>query len=608
MSDVADASPASTRTAEGRIEFAVAGVPGAPSQPFSYVNREKGTIRISWEAPKDDGGSPITKYVAKEVRSGRSISCRTTVCDFPGLQDATKYAFRVAAVNKVGTSAFSDQSKTAYADTPPGRVRSISMLSRGDHTITVGWKKPDSTTEIEEYLLTWLGNSVSLDGSTTSFVVPNLDNNRKYFFSVEARNSVGWSAVRQSEPFQSIGTPLAPTGLQVVDLQAGEQVTDVRATWSPTLPEGEAPTLYTVSYSVAGKAPAAVPGCSRIQSTACTHGGRTYDGSIYSYSVRAHNALNSSPASSAVNFEAVGKPRSWGAWQAFPTGSDNQARVTATAPDSRGKTSRAAILVGGQVVWEADVSEGVAINEVVSTPSNAMEYPVQLRMCNENAPTGCTVSADAKSIQTYGPLRTEHLNPVSAQVNGLQVTWTISGTSNGDAALLGVRTDNGAEEVIALDSRGSFSVTKAVTVSDYNTRTEIRVRLFDDAPTGRGEAQVSGQATTGNPPPPTVSIYKQRACNDGDSDTTNDCSNLGMLGCTNNRCGFMGINVTGARVHFGCQVTKSTANQNMWAYEGNMDNGETITDWVFDAGYIEVTCEAGQGGPNYFSVTAALNW
>ncbi|UUZ57864.1 hypothetical protein [Nocardioides sp. B-3] len=68
------------------------------------------------------------------------------------------------------------------------------------------------------------------------------------------------------------------------------------------------------------------------------------------------------------------------------------------------------------------------------------------------------------------------------------MTRTISGTSNGDAARVGVSIDGGAEEVFAQGAPGTFQFTKTVTVSDYNTRTNIAVRLFDDNPAGRGEA------------------------------------------------------------------------------------------------------------------------
>jgi hypothetical protein len=611
MSDVDGSSSGPERRAEGRIEFDVSGLPGQPGAPQSYENVEEGTVRLGWFAPKDDGGSPITSYRLKEMQSGDEISCRTNECDFPGLENRKKYNFRVAAVNKVGKGPWSDLSQTAYADTKPGRVSNIRMTDRGDHTITIAWTKPQSSTAIEFYRISWLGQAVQVPGNTTSYPVGNLDNNQKYVFSVEALNSVNWSPPRQSAPFQSIGTPAPPGGLAVVDRQSGLQATDVTATWTATAPEGPAPTLYTLAYSANGGPLTAVPGCSRIQATTCTHTGVAYDGTSYAYYVQALNIEKTSPPGNPVTFDAVGKPANWGAVGASPTGQDAQVRVTATAPQPRGEQARAAILVAGQVVWENLVSPGAVINELVQTPGNTTTYPVQMRMCNEfAAKVGCSLS-EVKTVQTYGPIRSSNLNQVTAQVNGLQVTWTISGTSNGDPAKVGISIDGGAEEIVALGAPADFAFTRTVTVSDYATPTNIRVRLFDDAPAGRGEAVIYGQVDSGDPPPPTVTIYKRASCNSGDADTTNDCIVSGItFPCNDSRCGYLGIQVSGARVSFGCQVVQSSGQpweQPPRPYYGNLGNGDTATDWIFNDGTVGVQCEGGNG-KNYFNVTAYMEW
>ncbi|UUZ57863.1 fibronectin type III domain-containing protein [Nocardioides sp. B-3] len=327
MSDIDDSSAGPARRAEGRLEVEVAGLPGEPSEPYDYTNVEKGAIRLGWFAPKDDGGSPITGYVLREERSGDTRKCRTTSCDFTGLKESKDYNFRVAAVNKVGQGPWSDLSRTAYADTRPARVSNVRMISRGDHTITIGWSKPESATPIKQYRISWLGQpAVPVAGTQLQLPVSSLDNNQKYIFSVEAENSVGWSPRRDSIPLQPLGTPAPPVGLTVVDRQSGVDNTDVAATRTATLPEGPAPTLYTLLYSANAGPVAPVPGCSRIQATTCTHSGVAYDGVNYSYVVQAHNLKNTSADSAPVTFEAVGKPANWGAITVVPTGVDGEAR------------------------------------------------------------------------------------------------------------------------------------------------------------------------------------------------------------------------------------------------------------------------------------------
>ncbi|WP_159081367.1 fibronectin type III domain-containing protein [Nocardioides sediminis] len=607
MSDVSD-SRSRERTAEGRIQFEVRGTPGAPGPPRPYPSQQSQKISMGWEPPSDDGGSPITHYVVQEQRYGKEITCRTNECDFGGLDNGKRYTFKVAAVNKVGRGEWSSVSKSAFADTAPGRVDDIRMKTRGDHTITIAWKPPTTvTSKVLSYHVTWLGGEQTVPGDQTSLLVGGLDNNTQYSFTIKALNKVGYAPPRTSDPFQPLGTPAPPGTPTVADLESGLDRTSVRVTWPSTLPEGPGDTLYTVSYST-GQGAANVPGCVKVQALTCVHSGVEYDGSTYAYTVRAHNVANTSGPSQPATFQAVGRPAAWGAWAVAPTGADQQLRVTATAPDSRGAQSIASILVGGQVVWTNSVKAGAGISEVVPTSTNEAPAQVQLRMCNEFASQGGCSYSDAKTAQSYGPLRSNHLNQPTASVNGLNVVWTISGTSNGDAAIAGVSIDGGPEEAVRLGGPGQFSFTRSMTVADFNRRTDVRVRLYDDAPSGRGEAYASAGTESGDPPPPTVNIYKQRSCNDGDDNPDNDCSNLGQFGCTNDRCGFLGIRVEGARENFGCQVTTSTANQNLYKYQPNMSNGETVTDWVFDAGYIEVTCEAGKGGPNYFRVKAGLSW
>ncbi|PUA81698.1 hypothetical protein C7S10_06395 [Nocardioides currus] len=557
MSDVEDSS-SSARRVEGRIEVDVTGVPGQPGTPYDYDNNEEGTIRVGWFPPKDDGGAPITSYVLKEMTKGKTTRCRTNECDVSGLENQKQYNFRVAAVNKVGQGPWSDLSQTAYADTKPARVSNIRMVSRADHTITLGWSRPQSSTTIESYRVTWLGQSVTVPGSSPTTVVTGLDNNQKYVFSVSALNSVGWSPKRESTPLQSIGTPASPGGLAVVDREAGLDATDVSASWTSTPAEGPAPTLYTLAYSVKGGPLTAVPGCSRIQALTCTHTGVPYNGDTYSYYVQASNEKNTSPPGTAVTFQAVGKPAKWGAITATPTGVDNEVLVTGTAPESRGSTARAAILVNGGAVWELAVSPGRVINERVRTAGNGSPYPVQMRMCNEFAATvGCSFS-DPVSVTTYGPLNNSHIYSKTPVVEGKSIYWVISGTSNGDAAIIDFQAEGGALQTIRLTSPGAFQIqTSPVATTNYSQKQDMSFRLYDDAPGGRGEGRDSGSATSGEPPLPSISISKGAQCSTASDGTSMpNCSDVKGQGftCEEASCAFVNVSYDNQRGSVDCRI------------------------------------------------------
>ena len=594
VSDVDTADPPASRVAEGRIQFQVIGTPSTPGEPRPYQsNSEIGTIKMSWAPPDDDGGAPILHYVVREERKGTTQKCDTNECVFRKLETGGRYSFRVKAVNRVGESEWSDLSRSAQADTAPGRVRDIRMAGRGDGSITVAWTKPSTrTSQILDYTITWAGGQAVVDGGSTSYQAFGLNNNEKYFFTVKAQNRVGYSPPRTSSEMQSLGTPPAPAAPTVTDLEAGPNQTNLRITWQSVLPEGPGPTLYTVNYTN-GVSSGAVPDCQKTASLTCTHTGVPYDGLVYTYTIVATNqpggqAGNRSQPSAGTSIEAVGRPAAWGAFQVGATGNSQEADITYTVPDSRGDVSRVDILVAGQVVKTIAQQTGLN-NTRIPTPGNEQSYPVQLRVCNEDAPVGCTLSGQ-QNVQTYGRLD-GMLNDIGpAAVNAADMTWTITGTSNGNPAELAIRIDGGSETVIPLNAVGVFSVPFSARARDWETDVTIEVTLRDQSPGGRGTDYSRNTTTSGPPPPPTVRSFRS-PCNDANSSTLQACNfktDLPAIGCQVASCGFLVIITDDLRYHTDCDVIRG----------GNVvdrirvtDNGPQFRGEVYSDGYVEVTCD-----------------
>lgn len=85
-------------------------IPGPPaSMKFDEVLSEQ--IRLSWEAPLADGGSPITNYVVDKRETSRAnwaqvsakISGDTKECLVERLIEGHEYQFRIRAENRYGT-------------------------------------------------------------------------------------------------------------------------------------------------------------------------------------------------------------------------------------------------------------------------------------------------------------------------------------------------------------------------------------------------------------------------------------------------------------------------------------------------------------------------
>lgn len=582
VSDVSIDDPPSSRRAEGRIEFQVVGVPEAPGAPRPYRDAQRsGAVEMGWPPPDDDGGAPVLYYVVREEKTGARQRCDTNECVFRNLENGRNYNFRVQAVNRVGASEFSDLSKTAQADTAPGRVQNIRMTDRGDGTITIAWDKPSTTTSrIIDYTITWVGSppgGVTVPGDVTRYPVPGLDNNTKYVFFIKAQNEVDYSGVRQSPEFQPLGTPPSPAAPAVTDLESGPNQTDLRIAWQSVLPEGPGPTVYSVSYSN-GSTTAGVPGCQRITSLTCIHGGVPYDGLTYTYRVVAANITNKSVPSEGTAIQAVGRPAAWGAFQVRPTGANQEAEISYTVPDSRGSTSKVEILVAGLVVKTFNQQTGATTTRV-PTPSNEQPHPVQLRVCNEDAPTGCTLSG-VQNVQTYGRLD-GMLNDIGApSVNGKTLTWTISGTSNGDPGQLAISINGGGPQLVDLGPVGSFTQSYSTTTNDFDEVVRIEVTLQDPAPGGRGSSSKSRVDRSGPPPPPSVRIAKD-SCSDAEG-STNECQqNGGQPECVEASCGRVMFVINGLRTGDSLTCTVD-----------NTDNGEwwdTTREWgryLFDSDQV----------------------
>lgn len=580
VSDISASDPPAERRAEALIEFQVVGTPAPPGEPRPYPSSDEvGTIKMSWKPPDDDGGAPILYYRVKEEKTGATQRCDTNECVFRKLRTGGNYSFRAQAVNRVGESDWSDLSRSARADTAPGRVQNIRMEDRGDGSIVVAWDKPSSnTSRILDYTITWIGGSATVPGNVTEYEAVGLNNNEKYVFTIKAQNRVDYSLPRSSPEMQPLGTPAPPPAPSVTDLEAAPNQTNLRIAWQAVLPEGPGPTVYTVTYTN-GTTSGAVPGCQKLASLTCTHSGVPYDGLTYTYRVVAANQPgNRSLPGEGTSIEAVGRPAAWGAFQAYATGNSQEAELQYTVPDSRGTTSRVDILVGGAVARSFPQQTGT-ITTRIQVQSNEQSYPVQLRVCNEKAPAGCTLSGQ-QYVQTYGRLD-GMLNDIGEPVvSGKSVTWTITGTSNGDPAQLAIRINGGSAQLVDLGGVGAFSQSFTYTTDAFDAAVRIDVTLQDPSPGGRGQASKGRTDVSGAPPAPGVRIAKD-PCSDAEG-STNPCKqNNGQETCVEATCARVKFIITGLIVgdSIRCAVDNSV-NSSWW------DNKRTWGPYYTDSDQV----------------------
>ena len=518
MSDVDD--PLSDdRQVTGILELEVLDVPDTPTAPVPGRTVRSQEVALSWRAPQDNG-APIDYYEVRDDR-GEVTRCGTTTCDVGGLVNGEAYRFQVRAVNAVGASEWSDSSAPATPDAKPGIVGPIELVGRGDGTVTLRWTPPTTqTSDIENYWVTYPGSGEGRATKEPRITITGLDNNQSQAFTVVAENALDYGTPRTSDQFQAIGTPATPGAPTVTDQQTGDGETAVTVAWNAVDPNGPTPVHYTVIRNGQRLAQ-----CSGITATTCDDTGLTYDGTIYTYAVKATNNggvadAKSSPVGPGTPWAAVGQPASWdeGAWAVVPTGANAQAQVRFTVPASRGAQSQVSILVDSVVRDTAQRTGSQTVT--ISVGDNDQTHSIQLQVCNEKG--NCSLSG-TKHVQAYGPFATNHI--ISAQehvrevdVNTYEVYWTITVDNNGDPGRVDITSRSGDSDAI----RDESYTMSDVDVQSFNTETVrldafksdiILVHLYDTSP-ARAEVKKEFRYTTPERKQPGVSVTQGSPCSD----------------------------------------------------------------------------------------------
>ena len=403
-------------------------------------------------------------------------------------------------------------SNTVSVLSPPAPP-TLTTSSPGNAAVTLAWTAPSTTggAPITGYVVLRTGTKVAtVVATTTTYKVTGLTNGTSYSFTVEAVNAIGDSTASNAKT--ATPEPTAPGQPTHVSATPGNGQATV--TWTAASTNGSPITLYEVTSS---------PRASTCTSTttSCTVTNLT-NGTSYTFTVTATNAIGTGPASSPSNAVtpsgAPGRPANVSAtagnaaatvtWTAAPTNGSPITGYTVTSSPG-GKTctsSSTSCTVTGLTNGTSYTFTVTATNAIGTGPASTPSAAVTPTFPSATKPTLSSSRTGRLGLELTWTAPTLPTAPVTGyELQRTDVTIDTYGASTTSASLTLQPTETAVFAVAALEGSLVSPVSPAVTVSlahvppgppTITSATAGGASSAADGPAAGGSGQLDGDTIT----------------------------------------------------------------------------------------------------------------
>ncbi|XP_015197385.2 fibronectin type-III domain-containing protein 3A isoform X3 [Lepisosteus oculatus] len=236
--------------------------PGAPCRPAVKGKVHANSFKMTWDAPKDDGGSPVTKYVVEmaEGTNGNtwemvySGSMMEHTCDH--LKPGSAYQLRVYCISKGGQSPLSETLLVQTPAVPPGPCLPPRVVGKPRaREVQLRWGAPpvDGGSPVSCYSLEVCPAQTEehrevYQGPELECTIVSLLPGRTYCFRLRAANKAGYGPF--SERCEVTTAPGAPDQCKSPHV-ACKSPTCAIVSWEPPAGNGANVTEYRLEWGAA---------------------------------------------------------------------------------------------------------------------------------------------------------------------------------------------------------------------------------------------------------------------------------------------------------------------------------------------------------------------